>query len=285
MTSGFEAAIVIPARRASTRLPEKLLLADSGRPLLAHTLQQCLKVAGLCIGPAAASAENGSELGTAPAAELGKWTPPRVIAAVDCPELQQVAIDAGAEAVLTDPALPSGSDRVWAVLEQQPQITHVVNVQGDEPEMDPAAILMLLQALHQGAEVATLSAPLEASAFADPACVKVVSNLAGDALYFSRAAIPHPRSAKEQIAPRLHLGIYGYSRAALRQFARTDPSPLEKCEGLEQLRFLEHGISVRVMDWPHAFPGIDTPSDYDAFLSRLNRTSPPSNTRSIPPQQ
>jgi 3-deoxy-manno-octulosonate cytidylyltransferase (CMP-KDO synthetase) len=266
VTSGFEAAIVIPARRASTRLPEKLLLADSGRPLLAHTLQQCLKVAGLC-------------------ADLGEWKPPRVIAAVDCPELQQVAIDAGAEAVLTDPSLPSGSDRVWAVLEQQPQITHAVNVQGDEPEMDPAAILMLLQALHQGAEVATLCAPLETSAFEDPSAVKVVRNLTGDALYFSRAPIPHPRSDDGKVAPRLHLGIYGYSRAALRQFARTDPSPLEKCEGLEQLRFLEHGIPVRVMDWPHAFPGIDTPSDYDAFLTRLNRTTPPSNTRSIPPQQ
>lgn len=275
MTSGFEAAIVIPARRASTRLPEKLLLADSGQPLLAHTLQQCLQVAELCQSLPGLDGNRGSQLLPAP----------RVIAAVDCPELHQIAVDAGAEAVLTDPNLPSGSDRVWAVLEQQPQITHAVNVQGDEPEMEPAAIMMLLQALADGADVATLCAPLDSSAAADPACVKVVRNVAGDALYFSRAAIPHSRNADDIVAPRLHLGIYGYSRAALRQFARTAPSPLEKCEGLEQLRFLEHGLPVRVMDWPHAFPGIDTPSDYDAFLTRLNRASPSSKTRSVPPQQ
>ena len=254
---------MIPARRASTRLSEKLLLAESGRPLLAHTLEQCLRVAELCTDLPA----------------------PRVIAAVDCPELQQVAVEAGAEAVLTDPELPSGSDRVWAVMEQESQLSHAVNVQGDEPEMEPAAILMLLQALHSGAEVATLCAPLEPSALDDPACVKVVRNLNADALYFSRAAIPHARNVDHKVDPRLHLGIYGFSRAALRQFARTNPSPLEKCEGLEQLRFLEHGIPVRVMDWPHAFPGIDTPSDYRAFLERLKRATPSSKTRPIPPQQ
>ncbi len=263
MTSVAEAAIVIPARRASTRLPEKLLRADSGQPLLAHTLQQCLKVAELY---AAGNA-------------------PRVIAAVDCPELERIALATGAEAVLTDPALASGSDRVWAVLEQRPELQRVVNVQGDEPEIDPAAIHCLLQALEQGAEVATMSAPLPPAAMNDPACVKVVTALNGQALYFSRAGIPFPRGAENvQVKPRLHIGIYGYSRAALRQFAGTAPSPLERCEGLEQLRFLEHGIPVQVMDWPHAFPGIDTPSDYDAFLHRLRTESPLSKTsRSTPP--
>ncbi len=255
---------MIPARRDSTRLPEKLLLADSGQPLLAHTLQQCLLVGDRC----------------------GDLPRPRVIAAVDCQQLFDVAIAAGAEAVLTDPNLPSGSDRVWAVMEQESALSHVVNVQGDEPEMDPAAILVLLQALHDGAEVATLCAPLDEASLNDAAAVKVVRDLSGRALYFSRAGIPYPRNTADGISsPRLHLGIYGYSRAALRQFARTAPTPLEQCEGLEQLRFLENGVPVRVMDWPHAFPGIDTPSDYRAFLGRLSRTSPPSKTRSVPPQQ
>jgi 3-deoxy-manno-octulosonate cytidylyltransferase (CMP-KDO synthetase) len=253
----MELAIVIPARRASARLPEKLLLAESGLPLLAHTLAQCLKVPSL-------------------------GSPTRVIAAVDCEELQQIAISAGAEAVLTDPNLPSGSDRVWAALEQHPEIGHVVNVQGDEPEIDPVAIRTLLGALHGGAEVATLCAPLPDGGLEDPACVKVVRNLKGQALYFSRAALPFPRASEVAGAkPRMHVGIYGYSRDALRQFARTEPSPLERCEGLEQLRFLEHGIPVEVLDWPQAFPGIDTRADYDAFLDRLRTQGSPSTPDSF----
>lgn len=254
MTTAGDAAILLPARRASSRLPEKLLLAESGKPLLAHTLERCLQLAP----------------------DL------RVIAAVDCQELAAIARAAGAEVVLTDPELASGSDRVWAAASQFPELRLLVNVQGDEPEIEHAAVLDVLQALRAGAEVATLSAPLAPEAQQDPAAVKVVRAQNGDALYFSRAAIPYPRlSAAEAVAPRLHVGVYGYQREALQWFAATAPTPLERTEGLEQLRFLEHGISIRVLDCDHAFPGIDTREDYDAFLRRV---APPSIPTPEPPQ-
>lgn len=231
--------MIIPARRASTRLPEKLLLAESGRPLLAHTIERCLALR----------------------------TPARVIAAVDDLELQSVAREAGAESVLTSPACASGSDRVWEAARGIPA-RFIVNVQGDEPEVEPEAVDAVFAGLAAGAAVATLAAPMPPGVRPDhPAAVKVVTDLAGRALYFSRAAIPYPRRA-DGAEPRLHVGVYGYTRAALERFAALPPTPLELTEGLEQLRFLEHGESIRVLEWPRAFPGIDTREDYDAFLER-----------------
>ncbi len=239
MESG-QAIVVVPARRAATRLPHKLSLAESGKPLLAHTLERCLE----------------------------SRRADRVVAAVDGEELAEVARAAGAEAVLTEPALPSGSDRVWAAVQRFPAAEHIVNVQGDEPEMDPAAVDSLFASLSGGAEVATLCAPWPtATEHQDPAAVKVVRAADGRALYFSRAPIPHPRIEGGAV-PLLHLGVYAYTRAALGAFASSPPSPLERTEGLEQLRFLERGTPVQVLDWPHAFPGIDTRADYDAFLQR-----------------
>lgn len=231
---------MVPARRASTRLPDKLLLAESGRPLLAHTLERC----------------------------LAARRPAAVLAAVDGPELAAVAREAGVEAVLTPPALPSGSDRVWAAIRDRPEVARVVNVQGDEPELDPAAVDALLEALEPGAPVATLAAPFPPGGDpADPAAVKVVTDLAGRALYFSRSLLPHPRNPGAA-APKLHVGVYAYTREALARFAGRSPTPLERAEGLEQLRFLEHGEAVAVVPWPRAFPGVDTPADYAAFLAR-----------------
>lgn len=235
--------VVVPARRASSRLPEKLLLAESGKPLLAHTLEACL-LAKLASG---------------------------VVAAVDDQALFDIALAAGAEAVLTDPNLPSGTDRMWAAAQAFPDAEFLVNVQGDEAEIEPEAIDAVCQALADGCPAVTLSAPLAAEAVDDPAAVKVVSGLSGDALYFSRAAIPYVRT-QGVVAARLHLGVYGFRRDVLEQFATWEPTPLERAEGLEQLRLLEHGISLRVLEWPHAFAGIDTRKDYDAFLER--RQSP-----------
>ena len=235
--------VVVPARRASSRLPEKLLLAESGKPLLAYTLDACLR-AKLADG---------------------------VVAAVDDQALFDIALAAGAEAVLTDPNLPSGTDRMWAAAQAHPDADFLVNVQGDEAEIEPEAIDAVCQALADGCPAVTLSAPLAADAVDDPAAVKVVRGLSGDALYFSRAAIPYART-EGIVAPRLHLGVYGFRRDVLEQFATWEPTPLERAEGLEQLRLLEHGISLRVLEWPHAFAGIDTRKDYDAFLKR--RQSP-----------
>lgn len=238
--------VVVPARRASSRLPEKLLLAESGTPLLAYTLQACRS------------------------AQL----PDGVVAAVDDPVLLEVAQAAGVEAVLTDPELPSGTDRMWAAAQAYPDAEFLVNVQGDEAEIEPDAIDAVCLALHQGCPAVTLSAPLPAEALADPAAVKVVSNLNGDALYFSRAGIPYARKAGGP-GPRLHLGVYGYRREVLERFAAWQPTPLERTECLEQLRLLEHGVALRVLEWPHAFAGIDTRKDYDAFLQRRSTPDAP----------
>ncbi len=240
--------VVVPARAAATRLPNKLLLAESGRPLLAHTLERC----------------------------LAATRPGRVLAAVDDPALAEIARAAGAEAVLTDPALASGSDRVWAAVAGLDGVERIVNVQGDEPEIEPEAIDAVCAALEDGAPAVTLSAPLPDGSLEDPAAVKVVTAADGRALYFSRAASPHPRNPGGA-EPRLHVGVYGYSRAVLADFASWAPTPLERAEGLEQLRLLEHGVPLQVLPWARAFLGIDTRKDYDAFLKRLSspgRSSP-----------
>jgi 3-deoxy-manno-octulosonate cytidylyltransferase (CMP-KDO synthetase) len=199
----------------------------------------------------------------------------RVIAAVDCPELAEVAQSAGAEAVLTDPNLKSGSDRVHAALQMlDGKVEAVVNVQGDEPEMDPQAIDATFDSLASGAEVVTLCAPLpDSSQLDNPAAVKVVRDLEGRALFFSRSPLPYQRG-QEQFEPMLHIGLYGYTPEALAQFSAWEPTPLEKSEGLEQLRFLEHGKTIQVLKWHQAFPGIDTREDYDAFLLRLQHDAP-----------
>lgn len=245
--SGGETVVVVPARVAATRLPDKMLLAESGRTLLAHTLERC----------------------------LAAQRPARVIAAVDDERLAAAAREAGAEAVLTPPELPSGSDRVWAAVAGLDSATRIVNVQGDEPEIEPAAIDAVCAALEEGAEAVTLSAPLPEGRLEDPSAVKVVCTLDGRALYFSRAGVPYPR-LEGGAEPRLHVGIYGYARAVLRDFAGREPTPLERAEGLEQLRLLEHGVAMRVLPWSRAFLGIDTRRDYDAFLERLASPGRPS---------
>ena len=240
--------VVVPARRASSRLPEKLLLAESGRPLLAHTLHQCLQAKQVRA----------------------------VIAAVDCPELAAVAQEAGAEVLLTDPALASGSDRVWAAIHKDPTIQAVINVQGDEPEIDPAAIDRIADALKGGAAVATLSAPLSADAWMDPAAVKVEAGSDGQATSFFRESPTGKPSGEGCATARLHIGIYGYQRTVLEQFAKTPPCKEELEARLEQLRLFSMGIPIQVLNWPTAFAGIDTRLDYDRFLKRLESPAPPS---------
>lgn len=245
MSLAERAFVVVPGRGASTRLPRKLFLAESGKPLYAHVLERCL-------------AARGAD---------------RVLAAVDGEELAEIARAAGAEPVLTDPDLASGTDRVWAAVRARHEAAIVLNVQGDEPEIEPEAVDAVIAAVRAGAEAATLAAPLPEGAFDDPARVKVVRDLRGDALYFSRAPIPHRRFADGPAAPRLHLGIYGFRRETLGRFTSWPPSDLERTEGLEQLRLLEHGVRMRVLDWPRAASGIDTRADYDAFLARSRRAA------------
>lgn len=241
--------IVIPARLASTRLPEKLLLRETGLTLLEHTYR---------------------------AASLAK-IPEGITVAVDHPRLLDEVVRFGGDTQLTDPNAKSGTDRVVEVAAKYPEIDFWINVQGDEPEMDASAIDLVVGLLVENpdASVATLATPIrQRNDLDDPNCVKVVCALDGRALYFSRSPIPYPRDWSDvllQSEPPLflqHLGIYAYRREFLSTLASLPNSSLEQTEKLEQLRFLQAGHTIMVGQVAHATRGIDTRADYDAFLAR-----------------
>lgn len=241
--------IVIPARLASTRLPEKLLLSETGKTVLEHTYLACQKAK----------------------------VPKGITVAVDHLHLFQAVQKFGGHAVMTDVNAASGTDRIAEVARSRPDVDVFINVQGDEPEIAGDAIdkVMTLLKDHPNADVATLATPIRSKAdLEDPACVKVVCCHAGMALYFSRSVIPFPRSWDDmllQTEPACflqHLGIYAYRRDFLLRLAELPESPLEQIEKLEQLRFLQAGrkVVVGVVDRSHR--GIDTRADYDAFKLR-----------------
>lgn len=247
-------ALVIPARYASTRLPRKLLLAETGRPLICHTIAAALR-----------------------AAEAAPERILSVLVATDHDEIADAVraggFDARVQAVLTDPAHPSGSDRVAEAVASCPaSVEGVINLQGDEPEIDAAAVLALANLLDEDrAPMATLAYPIhDPTAFADPNRVKVVLDQQGCALYFSRAPIPFNRDATAPAPALGHVGMYAYRRATLAEFVRLPEGNLERIERLEQLRALENGIAIAVHVLPDAPPkGIDTPEDYAAFVRRF----------------
>lgn len=239
------AIAIVPARLGSTRLPRKVLLRETGRCLFEHTVR---------------NAERCERLA-------------RVVLATDAEEVAQAARAAGIEAVLTSAAHPSGTDRVREALDALGgDWQAVVNLQADEPELDPLHLSALVAALEDPAvELATLCAPASPAEAASPSAVKVVRDGRGDALYFSRSTIPsrtHARSGAEATPTWRHVGVYGFRPAALRAFCDLPPSPLEAAESLEQLRWLEAGRRIRVVPVDAAPPGIDTEADYRAFVAR-----------------
>ena len=255
--SASRCVVVIPARLASTRLPQKMLLCDTGKPLLQHTYES------------ACSANR----------------PDAVVVATDHPEIARAVERFGGTVVLTSPDCPSGTDRVAEAARQMPDAQIFVNVQGDEPEISPAAIDRLIALLEDNpfAGMTTLATPLrDPEQLANPACVKVVCDNAGRALYFSRSPIPFVRDtppaqrAGSSSTPVFnqpplffqHLGIYAYRREELLRFATLEPSTLEQAEKLEQLRLLQTGGVIVVDTIQHASSGIDTPADYAAFVAR-----------------
>lgn len=235
-------AVLIPARRQSTRLPEKLLLAETGRPLLLHTCDQAARAVGQ----------------------------EQVHVCADDQAIAAVAEQAGYQAHLTDPGHQSGTDRIAEVAAR---LDHdcIINVQADEPEIDPAHIRLvgsLLQA-HDWAGMATLASPGDANTAGDPNQVKVVIGAGQRALYFSRAPVPWDRDAARPATQCLrHLGIYAYRRGTLLGYKKLPDSPLEVLEKLEQLRALEAGIGIACAIVEQTHPGIDVRADYDAFLKR-----------------
>ena len=184
-----------------------------------------------------------------------------VAVATDDDRIAEAAVRAGARAIRTGEAA-TGTDRVAMAaraLEPAPEI--VVNLQGDEPLIEPEAIEVLVRAMDGGAEMATLARPLDEGELDRPQVVKVVTDLAGNALYFSRAPIPHRRAGGASPLARAHVGIYAFTAAFLQEFAALPAGRLEAEEALEQLRALEHGRRIRVAETSYRGFGIDTPED------------------------
>ena len=241
--------VVIPARYGSTRLPRKMLLRETGKTLLQHTFE------------AACAAQR----------------PVGVLVATDHAEIAAEVERFRGDFVMTSAECDSGTDRVAEVARKLPRAEIIVNVQGDEPEMSPENIDRVIELLEQNpsAGMATLATPLPApELLGNPACVKVVFDNAGRALYFSRSPIPFVRDAdpaqpfNDPLLFYQHLGIYAYRREVLLEVAALPPSLLEQAEKLEQLRMLQSGGTILVGVVGHASSGIDTPADYAAFLAR-----------------
>ena len=242
---------IIPARYASTRFPGKPLAKDTGKFLIQHVYEQVRR---------------------APVLD-------RVIVATDDDRIASAVASFGGECVLTRADHPSGTDRV-AEVAQTLDCDIVLNIQGDEPEIEPDAVQALIAMLEGGdSPMATLACGFDDLQRCginadprDPGCVKVVI-AQGRAIYFSRSLVPYPRNSVADCAgPYLHLGTYGYRREFLLQLAALKPTPLERIEGLEQLRVLEHGYSIAVGLVERAAVGIDTPEDYAAFVTRYARS-------------
>ncbi len=242
MNSGFH--IVIPARMASERLPGKPLLRIAGRTMIEHVYGKAKQSSALS-----------------------------VVVATDSHEIADAVQAFGGEAVMTSPAHTSGSDRLAECVNIKGWLNDavVVNLQGDEPLMPPACLDQAAAILQQNedADVASLYWPIElASDVEDPNVVKVVVGDSGQALYFSRSVIPYPRSTDITTAMKAgrvwnrHIGMYAYRAGALRAFSTMQPSPLERIERLEQLRFLEAGRSIVLQQACQSIPaGVDTPED------------------------
>jgi len=234
---------IIPARLGSTRLPEKPLLRRTGKFLIQHVVEQVSQAEGLDNVLVAADDE-------------------RIVAACESFE---------ANCVMTRPDHPTGTDRIAEAARRLRLADDdiIVNVQGDEPEIPPACVEDLIELIRRSdCPMATLATPLSPKAADDPNRVKVVCDLNGRAMYFSRARIPYDRDGADPVQYYLHLGIYAYRAGFLQRFASLPQTPAERAEKLEQLRALQHGFGVTVGTVLYDGAGIDTPQDYAAFVRR-----------------
>jgi len=231
-----EVTAIIPARWASTRFPGKPLVKLRGKPLVQHVWERAQRAKSV----------------------------DRVIVATDDMRIAEAAFDFGADVALTSPKHPTGTDRLAEVAKKLKSAPIILNVQGDEPDIAPSTIDRLARALQDDPALGMVTAanPITSSAdIRNPNVVKVVTELSGRALYFSRSAIPHDRDARGGIKYLRHQGIYGYRRKVLLDFVKWKPTPLEQAEKLEQLRALEHGVSIGVIVVKRASVGVDVPAD------------------------
>lgn len=242
-----QAIAIIPARYGSTRFPGKPLAHRTGKPLIQHVVERVHQATTIS----------------------------RVVVATDDQRISDAVEAFGGEAVMTGEH-PNGTSRIAEAVDtleesEQTPFPIVVNVQGDEPEIEPAVIDALVQGLAAsgGAPMATLAADFAPDEDpADPNIVKVVVNQLGRAMYFSRSIIPFNRDGLLNLAPLKHPGLYAYQRAFLPEYVALPPTPAEETEKLEQLRALEHGFPIAVVKADVRHHGIDTPEQYDAFVER-----------------
>ncbi len=245
----FHVLGVLPARWGSTRFPGKPLHPIAGKPLIQHVWERCC----LC-----------SRLD-------------EILVATDDERILRAVENFGGKAVMTSPDHPTGTDRIAEALRSVPQATHILNIQGDEPLIDPALIDRLAETMtaDPSLDMATAANPLDPGdpAVNDPNLVKVVTALDGRALYFSRSPLPFFRNPVPGLPVLRHKGIYAYSRGFLERFVAWPPSPLETAESLEQLRALENGASIKVLLTNDTSPGVDTPAqalDIERILAAEN---------------
>ncbi|HMG33119.1 MAG TPA: 3-deoxy-manno-octulosonate cytidylyltransferase [Blastocatellia bacterium] len=255
------AVAIIPARYSSTRLPGKPLLPLADIPMIMHVVDRALQALSVV----------------------------RAIVATDDQRIADAVLSRGGEAWMTSPDAKSGTDRV-AEVAQKIHVELIVNVQGDEPLIDPSTIDAAVEPLmdQPSIQISTTSEPiLDVEDVFNPNVVKVVTDSSGFALYFSRSPIPYLRpsagtsledSLKSNNALltnyRKHSGLYAYRRSSLLQLAALEPSPLERLEALEQLRALENGFKIRVVPVEHRSIGVDTEQDYQRVKKMIEENRP-----------
>ena len=229
---------VIPARYASTRLPGKPLSLIAGKPMIQHVYERACQA----------------------------QRPDEVVVATDNELVEQAVNAFGGKAMMTSPDHPSGTDRLAEVALNYPDVDVIVNVQGDEPMIPPAVIDDLAACFDADPELnmATMKVRMQEEEYDDPSAVKVVTDQSGYALYFSRSLMPYPRNKPADYKVFKHVGIYAYRRDFLLKYAALNPTPLERAESLEQLRALENGYKIKVLESDFQGIGVDTPEDLAA---------------------
>lgn len=233
---------VIPSRINSTRLPRKALLPIQGKPMVQWTYENAARCKVLS----------------------------DVVVATDSEEIADIITKVGGNIAMTDPNIPNGSERAAVVAERYPDADVIINLQGDEPFIKPIMLEQLVAPYLNGdnPEMTTLAYPLEKDKYTSPGSVKVITDLHGNAIYFSRAPIPYYRT--DHKAPVFnHMGLYAFRRDFLKLYRTLPATPLEMAESLEQLRVLEHGYKIRVCLTEERTLEINTREEYDqaqAFL-------------------
>lgn len=232
---------VIPSRIGSTRLPRKPLLPIQGKPMIQWTYENASRCKRLT----------------------------KLIVATDSHEIADVISRIGGHVEMTDPELPTGSERVAAIAEHYPNMDVIINLQGDEPFIKPSMLEELVAPYLAGEspEMTTLAYPLDRTTkYHDKGAVKVITDINNNAIYFSRSPIPHFRSS-EQAPVYHHMGLYAFRRDFLMLYKTLPPTPLEKAESLEQLRVIEHGYKIRVCLTKEKTLEINTPEEYEQAQS------------------